>query len=249
MKKNKYTKIGIFDSGLGGVSILKEIIKDIKGDIIYLSDSVNNPYGDKTADEVKKIIFLNIEFLISKKCNPIVIACNTATAVAIDDLRATYPNIIFIGTEPAIKTAYDFHEDNKKTLFLSTKLTSESVRVKKLIEKYKVDNLLIYPAVGLAETIEHKNDDLIDKYFLEHFSKYIDYDFVILGCTHYPLIKEKFKNFFAKSIIIDSSRGVSNQLKRIIENNNFVFEKENITFIDTSDDINKKDLFYFYLDK
>ena len=249
MKNNKFTKIGVYDSGIGGVSILKEILNKVKGDIIYLSDSKNNPYGDKEENELKKIIFSNIEFLINQNCNPIVIACNTATAVAIDDLRKKYQDIVFIGTEPAIKTVYDFQENNKKTLFISTKLTSESERVKNLINKYKVNDIVIYPAIGLADIIENKNCDMIDKYFLDNFINYKNYDYIILGCTHYPLIKDKFKEYFKDAKIIDSGIGVSNQLKRMIDKYNFIFEKENLTFIDTSNNENKKDIFNYYLNK
>lgn len=249
MKNDKFTKIGVYDSGIGGVSILKEMIKIIRGDIIYLSDSKNNPYGDKEENELKKIIFSNIDFLIKNKCNPIVIACNTATAVAIDELRIKYPDITFIGTEPAIKTVFDLQEKNKKTLFLSTKVTSESIRVKNLINKYKIDDIVIYPAIGLADIIENKNYDLIDKYFIDNFNDYKDFDYVILGCTHYPLIKDKFKKYFDNAKIIDSGVGVSKQVKRIIDKYNFTFIKDSITFIDTSNKENKKDIFEYYLNK
>lgn len=249
MKNDKLTKIGVYDSGIGGVSILKELIKDIKGDFLYLSDSKNNPYGDKNENVLKEIIFSNIEFLIKNNCNPIVIACNTATAVAIDDLREKYSDIVFVGTEPAIKTVYDLNEKDKKTLFLSTKVTSESTRVKNLINKYQVDNIIIYPAIGLADIIENNDNDLINKYFIDNFSDYKDFDYIILGCTHYPLIKDKFIEYFKKAKIIDSEIGVSKQVKRMIDKYNFTFEKENITFIDTSDNLNKKDIFNYYLNK
>ena len=127
-------KIGVYDSGIGGVSVLKELIKDIpNASYFYLSDSKNNPYGDKTKEEVKEIVFNNIEFLINNNCNPIVIACNTATAVAIDDLRNKYKSITFIGIEPAIKMVHDENINNDKVLLIATKLTTETDRIKELI--------------------------------------------------------------------------------------------------------------------
>ena len=100
--------IGIFDSGIGGLTILEEIKKIIvHNNIIYYADSKNNPYGTKTDDELKKITSDIVDYLINQNCKIIVIACNTATTRCISYLRSKYPNIIFIGTEPAIKIACD----------------------------------------------------------------------------------------------------------------------------------------------
>ena len=107
-------KIGFFDSGLGGLTVLKEAIDNeaLSEDIYYLADTKNTPYGTKDEEFVHSAIMNNIDYLVSIGCNPIVIACNTATSLCINDLRKKYENIIFIGTEPAVKVAAD--ENRKK---------------------------------------------------------------------------------------------------------------------------------------
>ena len=104
-------KIGFFDSGLGGITVLNEALKEnIKAEYIYLADNKNTPYGIKDKNEVKKYVFQNIDFLVKNGCKIIVIACNTATALCIKELRKKYQNICFIGTEPAVKVAADDKE-------------------------------------------------------------------------------------------------------------------------------------------
>lgn len=249
--KEEYCKIGIYDSGMGGVSILSKILEKsyVKLDIIYLSDSINNPYGDKEEEELKKIIFNNIEYLISRNCNPIVIACNTATACCIDDLRNKYLNIEFIGTEPAIKVAHDNISDDSKTLFLATKYTCNSSRVKSLVDKYPIKNMKIFQAVGLADLIEWKKIEEIDNYFNLYFSDILDIDCIILGCTHYSLIKDKFKKFFKHAKLYDSCEGVANQLFNLLEQKKVICKKNNIELIDTSNNEIKNNIFEHYLKK
>jgi len=240
-------KIGVLDSGIGGVSVLKELIYDIpNATYFYLSDSKNNPYGDKTEEEIKKIVFENVEFLLSKNCKMIVIACNTATAVAIDDLRKEYPNITFIATEPAIKMAYD-EKPNGKTLLLATKLTLECERVKGLMNKYKIEDLNIYPCTGLADLIENKRIEEAKEYINKNLANYKDIDTIILGCTHYPLIKKEFEKFFPNAKVIDGSKGIAKQTKRKLEELNLKFENSKIYFLDTSKSAEKQKIFEFYM--
>lgn len=243
----KKEKIGVLDSGLGGISVLKELIQSIpKACYFYLSDSINNPYGDKKEEEIKQIVFENVEFLLSNNCKIIVIACNTATAVAIDDLRKKYPDITFIGTEPAIKIAYD-EKTSGKTLLLATKLTLESERIRGLMKKYPIENLDTYPCSGLADLIENKELMEAKKYLKSNLEKYKDIDTVILGCTHYPLIKNTFQNFFKNAKIIDGSKGIAKQTKKKVEELNLQFERSQIYFYDTSKMPEKQKNFEFYM--
>lgn len=240
-------KIGVFDSGIGGVSVLKELIQNIPNACyFYLSDSIHNPYGDKKKEEIKQLVFKNVEFLLSNNCKIIVIACNTATAVAIDEVRKKYPDITFIGTEPAIKMAYD-EKDHGKTLLLATKLTLECERIKGLMSNYPIEDLNIYPCVGLADLIENKKLDKIKEYIESNLENYKDADTVILGCTHYPLIKNEFQNFFKNARIIDGSRGIAKQTKRKVEELNLQFERSRIYFYDTSKMPEKQKIFEFYM--
>ena len=218
--------IGIFDSGIGGLTILEEIKKIIvHNNIIYYADSKNNPYGTKTDDELKKITSDIVDYLINQNCKIIVIACNTATTRCISYLRSKYPNIIFIGTEPAIKIACDNNYLN--TLVLGTTATVNSKSVQNLIEKNKKPQQKIYlkACEGLANAIETNNNIKIDELLKEYLSPYHDIDSIILGCTHYPYVKDKIQKYFPNAAIYDSSEGVAKHLKKVLISNNLLARK------------------------
>ena len=213
--------IGIFDSGIGGLTILNEIIKEMPNEnIIYYQDSNNNPYGNKNNNELYQITSNIVDYLIKRNCKIIVIACNTATTKGIRRLRKNYPNISFIGTEPAIKVGCDKNYQN--ILVLGTKGTINSLSVKKLIKTNKKENQNIYlqSCEGLANSIELANQkkiiELLNKYLLPYQDKNIDA--IILGCTHYPIIKEDISKYFPNASIIDGSIGVTKELKRQLTN-------------------------------
>lgn len=238
-------KIGVFDSGVGGVSILKEIIKiSPNNSFYYLSDSKNNPYGDKSKKEIKKIVYNNVKYLIDKKCEIIVLACNTATAVAIDSLRKDFENIIFVGTEPAIKMVFDEGTD-EDTLLLATKLTLKTERVKQLVKKYNVGNVQTFACVGLADLIEKAEKNKIIPYFEKYLSAYKDVKRIVLGCTHYVLVKNEFSRYFKNAKLIDGSAGVAKEVLRHVTHN----EAYTLVFHDTSIDKNKETIFKYYLGK
>lgn len=226
--------IGIFDSGIGGLTILAEIKKAIKhNNIIYYADSINNPYGDKNDKELKIITSKIVDFFIKENIKVIVIACNTATTRCITYLREKYPNIIFIGTEPAIKVACEKNHHN--ILVLGTTATINSFSVSKLIKTNKRDNQNIYieACKGLANAIETNNVSKIDDILKKHMSKYENIDSIVLGCTHYPYIKDKIKKYYPKAKVYDSSKGVAKELKRkLLENNILINDgKQKVTII------------------
>ena len=135
--------IGFFDSGLGGLTIFKEAIANFKANYIYLGDIKNAPYGIKSKEEVKEYIFKNIEHLITKGCKIIVIACNTATSIAVKELREKYPDICFIGTEPAVKPAILLNA-NKKVLVMATSLTLKEEKLQSLINRLDAEKMLSF---------------------------------------------------------------------------------------------------------
>ena len=178
-------KIGIFDSGIGGVTVLKEIIKILpEEDYIYYSDSKNNPYGDRNDEQIKKICNNIVHILLQKNCKVIVIACNTASAKAVKFLRNKYKKIPFVAIEPAYKMVYDY-EKNEKTLVMATKGTIESEKFKLLYDTYNNNKTTLLSCVGLAELIEKDNREERKKY-LEHILKPYKGEVknVVLGCTH-----------------------------------------------------------------
>ena len=243
--------IGIFDSGIGGVTVLKEIIKVLPNeDIYYFSDSKNNPYGDKKDNEILEICNNIVERLLKENCKAIVIACNTASAKAANKLREQYANIPIIAIEPAYKMVYDFAYD-KKTLVMATKGTIESEKFHKLYNKYNNHNTELLECVGLADIIEEENEKKIKEYLKENLSKYKgDVKNVVLGCTHYPLIEKEIKEVLGDVEFFNGAASLSKHLKDILIENNLIndkIEKGNIEFVDSSNLIQKKDRFYKYL--
>lgn len=164
--------IGIFDSGIGGVTVLKEIIKVLpKENYIYYSDSKNNPYGDKSDNEILEICDNIVKYLINRDCKVIVIACNTASAKAVTYLRNKYKSIPFIAIEPAYKMVHDFAY-NEQTLVMATKGTIESEKFNILYNKYNNHKTTILPCIGLADLIEEGNKEKIEKYLKDLLKKY-----------------------------------------------------------------------------
>ena len=165
-------KIGIFDSGIGGVTVLKEIIKILPNEeYIYYSDSKNNPYGDKTDKEILEICENIVQYLLKRDCKVIVIACNTASAKAVKYLREKYKEIPFIAIEPAYKMVHDYAYE-KETLVLATKGTIESEKFNLLYSKYNNNKTTLLPCIGLANIIENENKQEIKKYLEEAIGKY-----------------------------------------------------------------------------
>ena len=243
------TRIGFFDSGIGGVTVLKECIK-VNSDFEYLyySDSFNNPYGDKSREELLEIVSKIVEYLISEECYVIVIACNTASAMCVEYLRGKYPSIWFVAIEPAVKCAYDNLEDG--TLIMATKGTMDSERFRELYSKYHRDNFYLQSCVGLANLIECGDYKLVREYLESNLSMYKDkVHSVVLGCTHYPLIKKEIVEVLGSVTFYDGSIGVAKQLKRIFVENDFIGNgKKNIIFIDSSHDKVKENRFREILD-
>lgn len=218
-------KIGMFDSGIGGLTILKELKKLLPNeDYIYYADSKNNPYGEKSDEELMKIVTNIVEYLISRNVKIIVIACNTATTRCIKKLRLMYPNMPFVGTEPAIKVACD--NNYRNTLVMATPGTIKAERTHELVKNYKKkgQKIKLLPCKGLADTIEFGNEKDIDKVLHNLLHSYYDKDIdsIVLGCTHYPYAKKNIKKLFPNAKLIDGNKGVSKQVKRVLESNNLL---------------------------
>lgn len=238
------TKIGVFDSGIGGATVLKECLNLCSNyEYIYYSDSKNNPYGDKKREEVLNISSNICDYLISKGCKIIIIACNTASAICVDYLREKYKDILFIAIEPAIKVAYDSNE-LEGTLVMATKGTMDSERFNILYDKYHYDNFYLLSCSGLANIIE-SNYEKLEDYLKDNLSIYKNkVKSVVLGCTHYSLIKKEISDVLGNVNFYDGNIGVSKQLKKIIEENNFIGNDDKITFIDSLNDDEKEKRFW-----
>jgi len=215
--------IGIFDSGIGGVSIWEEVIKLMPYEkTIYLADSKNAPYGQKTGSEIIALSKKNTEFLISKGCKIIIVACNTATTNAIDYLRSNY-SIPIIGIEPAIKPAALLSKTEAIGI-LATKGTLTSKLFEKTANEYTKNITIIeQDGDGLVPLIEAgKLNSNEVKLLLEQYLKpmlQFNIDHLVLGCTHYPFLIPLIKNIVGKHVnIIDSGEAVARQTKVVLKN-------------------------------
>ena len=216
--------IGLFDSGVGGTSIWKEVHALLPNEsTIYLADSKNAPYGQKTQEEIIELSKKNTAFLLENNCKLIIVACNTATTNAIKVLRATY-DIPFIGIEPAIKPAA-LHSKTQKIGILATQGTLNSELFHQTVALYsdvKVVEQIGFDLVTLIENGEmhsKRMTQLLNDYLLPMVAQDIDY--LVLGCTHYPYLIPQIKKIIPKHIkIIDSGEAVAKQTKHILEINN-----------------------------
>lgn len=226
--------IGVFDSGVGGISIWKEIHQLLPNEsTIYLADSINAPYGQKSKQEIINLCVKNTELLLEKGCKIIVVACNTATTNAIKHLRKTY-DVPFIGIEPAIKPAA-LNSKTKTIGILATKGTLTSELFNNTTELYS-ENIKIIEQVGLGlvELIESGNidsnemTDLLTKYLTPMIRENIDY--LVLGCSHYPFLIPKIKKIIPENIsIIDSGKAVAKQVQSILNKLNAFNTNNNST--------------------
>lgn len=244
------TKIGFFDSGIGGVTVLKECVKLLnKFNYVYYSDSINNPYGDKNKEELINIVDNVVNKLIDMGCYVIVIACNTASSVCVEFLRDKYKDIKFIAIVPAIKMVYDNKLDS--CLVMATRGTMDSDKFHELYDKYSNNNYYLLSCSGLANLVEEGNIEKINNYLVENLSCYRDkVSSVVLGCTHYPIIKSNIENVLGDVSFYDGSVGVACQLERIVKDNGFVSDGEyGISFIDSSGSKNKERRFFDILEE
>lgn len=245
---NMERKIGIFDSGIGGVTVFKEILKVMPNDnYIYYSDSLNNPYGDMNDEDIFSACTNIVEQLILQNCNIIVIACNTASAKAAELLRKKFPKIDIFAIEPAYKMVYDYAYD-EKTLIMATKGTIESEKFNLLYQKYNNNNTEIISCVGLADLIENDEQENLDVYLEEYLSKYKgQIKNVVLGCTHYPLVIENIKKVLGDVVFFHGAKNLASYLKTKIDRNELLCEKTKegrIEFIDSSNSRKKEKRFF-----
>lgn len=238
---NNNQPIGIFDSGIGGTSIWKAIHRLLPNEqTIYLADSKNAPYGQKTKEEIITLSMKNTEYLLSLGCKLIVVACNTATTNAIKELRVKY-DVPFIGIEPAIKPAV-LHSKTQTIGILATQGTLNSELFNKTVEIYQDTKIIEQIGHGLVQLIESgkiKSEEmtqLLREYLTPMITANIDY--LVLGCSHYPYLIPQIKKILPPHIqIIDSGEAVAKQTQHVLKENVGLsnLEKSNPIFYTNSD--------------
>ena len=212
--------IGIFDSGIGGTSIWKAIHELLPNEkTIYLADSKNAPYGQKSKAEIIALSMKNTDLLIELNCKLIVVACNTATTNAIQELRAKY-SIPFIGIEPAIKPAAT-HSKTQTIGILATQGTLNSELFNKTTEMYQDTKIIEQVGHGLVQLIENGDINSVEmtQLLYSYLTPMIDanIDYLVLGCSHYPYLIPQIKKILPSHIhIIDSGEAVAKQTQNIL---------------------------------
>lgn len=206
-------KIGFIDSGIGGFSVLKALLDmGFRADYLYIYDNKYHPYGAKTKEEITAITFMNVERLIRMGAELVVIACNTATSAAINELRRIF-SIPIIGVEPAIKPAIKECTD---IVVMATPYTLKGDKLTLAMNTYTEVNYYFPDCHELAYIIEHslEHEYFIYNYLADLLSDYTTCDGLVLGCTHYNFVKKYIEKILPKIKIYDSDKGVA---KRIIE--------------------------------
>ena len=216
----KTAPIGVFDSGLGGISVLREMAWLMPHEnFIYLGDSLNAPYGTKTLEEVRKLTYASFENLLGQGVKAVAIACNTATSAAVRSLRQDYPDIPLIGIEPALKPAV-LAKPNSRIAVMATPMTLRQQKFQALKEKYEDQaEILSLPCPGLMEFIERGmlEGEELEAYLKEHLAPSLEkpLDAIVLGCTHYPFVRPVIEKVAGPDVAIyDGGEGCAREMRR-----------------------------------
>ena len=235
--------VGVFDSGVGGISVLKELVKIMPNEnYIYFGDSANAPYGTKTLEEIKELTVKNAKLLKDKGVKAIVIACNTATSAGAKAVREML-DIPVVGIEPALKPAALMCK-NPKIAVMATPLTLKLEKFANLMDKFDEDaeiypiecpDIVKFVEQGICEGREIEK--CIEKYF--DSVKHINLDAIVLGCTHYPFVKSVISKVVGENVkLFDGGEGTAKELSRRLKENNLLTDrtqKGNVEFINSTD--------------
>lgn len=215
--------IGVFDSGMGGLSVLKAMRKLLPSErIIYIADQGHVPYGPRSLEQVRDFSKAITRFLLEKNAKLIVVACNTASAAALHYLRETFPNTPFVGMEPAVKPAAE-HTGSGLVGVLATPATFQGELYASVLERFANDvQVFQHSCPGLVEQIEAGDlDGEVPRSILEEALRPMldkGIDTVVLGCTHYPFVIPLIERIVAENVrVIDPAPAVAKQVERMLE--------------------------------
>ncbi|MCP9770756.1 glutamate racemase [Lacihabitans sp. LS3-19] len=248
--------IGVFDSGIGGLTLLKEMMHTLPNEsFLYYADTENVPYSYKTTEQIKEFVEKAVVFLRTEGCKAIVIACNTATNVAIEYLREKY-DFPIIAIQPAVKVAFDNNSGNKRILACATPVTLRSDRFENLINSLDINHLI--DKLPLPKLVEYAEKEIFDgpevlKYLKEEFSKFDleKFKFVVLGCTHFTYYEDFIRANFPNLIPIDGNEGTARHLYNTLFTLNLLKsdEKGTLKFIESGKYVVDEGRFWRYLEK
>lgn len=220
---SKQDYIAVFDSGVGGISVLRHLRRLMPGErYLYFGDSANAPYGSRTTGEVRDLTLAAVEKLVTEnEIKALVIACNTATAAAVKDIRANYPELIVVGIEPALKVAAD-HFPGGRVGVMATEVTLREEKFDTLLHRFDENcSVAKIPAPGLVELIEQGKGDSPETEALLRgvLAPYIGrLDALVLGCTHYPFAAKAIGRVLGEGVVLlDGGSGTARETKRRLE--------------------------------
>lgn len=239
MMDKKSQAIGVFDSGVGGISVLRELRKLMpEENFIYYGDSNNAPYGTKDLTQVRALTIRNVEYLLELGAKGIVVACNTATSAAVAELRRKYPKLPLVGIEPAIKPAV-LEKPSSRIIVMATPTTLGQEKFISLMAKYeKQADIVPLPCPGLMEFVERGdlNGEDLRRYLTELFQSVNQkpMDSIVLGCTHYPFAKNLIRQVAGEHVrIFDGGEGTAREMRRRLHELNLLqdnIEKGTVKF-------------------
>ena len=217
---DKTEYIAVFDSGVGGISVLRELLRVMPEErYLYFGDSANAPYGTRSTEQVRALTLAAAEKLMDRGIKALVVACNTATAAAIVQLRQRYPETVVIGIEPALKLAADNFPQGRVGV-LATPLTLREEKFAHLAERFPAMQVSAIPLPGLVELIENgASPEAVEAFLDPILTPYAGkLDAVVLGCTHYPLVAEAIgKLLGAETVLLDGGKGTALHTRRRLE--------------------------------
>lgn len=243
-------KIGIFDSGIGGLSVLHEAYHMLKDtEYIFYADTDHVPYGSRTPDEIRHFSDDIVKFLINESCDAIIIACNTATSCSAKFLRSKY-SLPIIGMEPAVKPAVETN-DSRRILVMATPVTLRETKLKKLIDRVDEDHIVdLLPMPQLVNFAENETFDedkvteYLDKQFFNRSSK--NYSSLVLGCTHFNYFKPYYRKYFDETTsFIDGNRGTIHHIADVL-NISLTNKEINVDFKDVDDMLLSGNTTYYF---
>lgn len=212
--------IGVFDSGVGGISVLRQLKQYLPNErFLYFGDSANAPYGKRTTAQVRELTLLATEKMMAFGLKALVVACNTATSAAIQTLRETYPDLIVIGIEPAVKPAVDQFPGGRIGV-MATDVTLREEKFSGLLRRFETGATIVkISAPGLVELVESGKADSADALLENILAPYKgNLDALVLGCTHYPLASAAIRRVLGpRVVLIDGGEGTARETKRRLE--------------------------------
>ncbi len=244
MTASRNAPIGIFDSGLGGLSVWREIAAMMPAEnVIYIADSAYVPYGVRPPEEIRERSIAVARFLIERGVKLVVVACNTASAIAIDDLRAEFPDITFVGLEPAVKPAVGMSMTGRVGV-LATPRTVSGHRLRVLIEHWS-DGVQVHSIAGngMVELVEAGilEGQAVDEVLRPVLDPLLadNVDVLVLGCTHYPFLRDAIQAYVGPDVrIIDSGNAIARRTLNLLQDERLLHDRGQpgtITFTSTGD--------------